>query len=414
MLSLQTYATATGDATAATLASQLEQSAAASVSRFDTGYWTYYSLGGAPTPLSYQKFIVQLLQKLAPQDPRFARGGRQLCGVSQAATCVQARDTSPGALRFWLSKPSLVTVSTPSGLGRSLRLNLLARLAHASLERAQARRVLRRSRDSGRLCGQPCFVRRPPGRPRGGEHVVRFVHRFGSGRRACVVPVRRRDRDRRLRPGGSCGLARPEPRPPDGHLAVRPDDAGSRRRCSRCKVCPRERGSCSTSTPPQLPTGDAGRTALADYAASLAQQTPALRDLVLTPAPQRSDAAGYADALAAVRTGVRSRDDRGRGRAVPRRVDGQPAAHHGRGGARARTRTRPRPTSSPSCPRRFRLPERGPSAIWASLESALAQGLGKAPPVLLDAVPSSTTEVAPAAQAAGYASAIEAARACRT
>ena len=60
------------------------------------------------------------------------------------------------------------------------------------------------------------------------------------------------------------------------------------------------------------------------------------------------------------------------------------------------------------------LPAPVPAAgAWAvgdlgSLESALAQGLGKAPPVLLDAVPSSTTEVAPTAQAAGYASAIEA------
>src|SRR5262249_23046628 len=64
------------------------------------------------------------------------------------------------------------------------------------------------------------------------------------------------------------------------------------------------------------------------------------------------------------------------------------------------------------------LPAPVPAAgAWAvgdlgSLESALAQGLGAAPPVLLDAVPASTTTVAPAAQATSYAEAIEAAS-CR-
>ncbi|HEX3454706.1 MAG TPA: D-glucuronyl C5-epimerase family protein, partial [Gaiellaceae bacterium] len=126
VLSLQTYATATGDATAATLASQLEQSAAASVSRFDTGYWTYYSLGGAPTPLSYQKFIVQLLQKLGPQDPRFAQAAANFAAYLKQPPAFKLANTAPGAIRFWLSKPALVTASAPSGLGRSFRLNLLA------------------------------------------------------------------------------------------------------------------------------------------------------------------------------------------------------------------------------------------------------------------------------------------------
>src|ERR1700761_7432357 len=54
------------------------------------------------------------------------------------------------------------------------------------------------------------------------------------------------------------------------------------------------------------------------------------------------------------------------------------------------------------------------AGAWAtgdlgSLESVLAQGLGTSPPVLLDAVPASTTAVAPAAQASTYAAAIGAA-----
>ena len=160
-----------------------------------------------------------------------------------------------------------------------------------------------------------------------------------------------------------------------------------------------------------LPTGDAGRTALADYAASLAQQTPALRDLVLTPAPERSDAAGYADALAAVQTGVRSVTTEV---GVGPFLDGSTANPQLTTAAVAHELAQDK--ASPELV--AFLPAPVPAAgAWAvgdlgSLESALAQGLGKAPPVLLDAVPSSTTEVAPAAQAAGYASAIEAAS-CR-
>jgi hypothetical protein len=59
------------------------------------------------------------------------------------------------------------------------------------------------------------------------------------------------------------------------------------------------------------------------------------------------------------------------------------------------------------------LPAPVPGAgAWAvgdlgSLESALEQGLGTKPPILLDAVPLATTAVAPATQASAYSAAIE-------
>jgi hypothetical protein len=83
----------------------------------------------------------------------------------------------------------------------------------------------------------------------------------------------------------------------------------------------------------QLPSDDSGRAELAQFAASLAQQTPTLRDLVLTPAPSLATDSAYADALAALRAAV-------------------VAVSH---------TTALGPTSSPSTPRRSPLPERGPS-----------------------------------------------------
>ncbi len=305
VLSLQTYATATDDATAATLASQLEQSAAASVSRFDTGYWTYYSLGGAPTPLSYQKFIVQLLQKLAPQDPRFAEAAASFAAYLKQPPAFKLANTSPGALRFWLSKPSLVTVSTPSGLGRSLRLNLLAgwhtlrwnepkragfyavhltavdfagnRASFAGLPIVRASASTSSGSSTGSGAG---------GAPVSSQFAVGIgIDDSGQGARAASLGLSLVRRTVTWQSGQST-----------------PDPAT----VQSLQGLPSGTGLVLDLDASDLPTGDAGRTALADYAASLAQQTPALRDLVLTPAPERSNAAGYADALAAVRTGVRS------------------------------------------------------------------------------------------------------------
>ena len=101
-------------------------------------------------------------------------------------------------------------------------------------------------------------------------------------------------------------------------------------------------------------------------------------------------------------------DDEGRGRAVPRRFDANPQLTTA-AVARELAQDKASPDSSPSCRRRFRLREPGLSAICRASSRPSPRASEKAPPVLLDAVPSSTTEVAPAAQAAGYASAIEAA-----
>ena len=50
----------------------MQAAAAETLPRFDTGYWSDYSLAGDPAPVSYQEYVTQLLHKLAPADPRFA------------------------------------------------------------------------------------------------------------------------------------------------------------------------------------------------------------------------------------------------------------------------------------------------------------------------------------------------------
>ncbi len=49
-LSLQAYATASGDTTAGALAKRMANAAYATLPRFDTGYWSYYSLPNEPSP----------------------------------------------------------------------------------------------------------------------------------------------------------------------------------------------------------------------------------------------------------------------------------------------------------------------------------------------------------------------------
>jgi hypothetical protein len=56
------------------MAQQLQASTAALLPRFDTGYWSLYSLAGEEAPLDYHKYVVRLLTMLARRtgDTTFA------------------------------------------------------------------------------------------------------------------------------------------------------------------------------------------------------------------------------------------------------------------------------------------------------------------------------------------------------
>jgi D-glucuronyl C5-epimerase C-terminus len=71
ILSLLEYVKATQDEAAANLTQQLATTAEVLFPRFDTGDWSRYQLGGGYAPREYQKFVTDLLAKLAKQtqDP---------------------------------------------------------------------------------------------------------------------------------------------------------------------------------------------------------------------------------------------------------------------------------------------------------------------------------------------------------
>ncbi len=67
-LSVNEYATVSGDPAAVLFAEQLKTAAAAMLPSFDTGAWSLYALGGGEASLHYHTYVVSLLQRLAQLD----------------------------------------------------------------------------------------------------------------------------------------------------------------------------------------------------------------------------------------------------------------------------------------------------------------------------------------------------------
>ena len=122
-ISLAAYATASGDTQAQTLASRMQNAAAASLGRFDTGYWSYYALPREPSPPDYHHYVVQLLTKLKTADPRFADAATRFAAYEKEPPAFQLANGGVGQVRFWLSKPA--TVSAVTAAGPTKRLPLL-------------------------------------------------------------------------------------------------------------------------------------------------------------------------------------------------------------------------------------------------------------------------------------------------
>jgi len=393
VLSLQTYAKAADDSTAAALADRMELAAAATVQRFDTGYWSYYSLAGNPTPLSYQRYVVRLLRKLAPADLRFARAADRFAAYLRQPAAFQLANAPVGELRFWLSKPATVTATTAAG--RTVRLRLLAGWHTFSWKPKRVAFYAVRVTAVDYAGNRASFSALPLLRvattgdasPRAGQtRAATATQPFAAG-----IGI---DDSGQAPLAGSLGL-----RPvrmgvawESGQTAPQPSVVAS------LQSLPSASGLMLELGADQLPTDDAGRAALAHFAASLAQQTPALQDIVLAPAPSVASASSYADALAAVRAAVAAvSNDVAVGPALdgsvqPQRTALAVAQELAHDGADADLVSfRPAPASGGSA--------------WAvgdvgKLESALAKSLGTAPPVLVDAFATATT--VPSSERAGY------------
>ncbi|HEY7603075.1 MAG TPA: D-glucuronyl C5-epimerase family protein [Gaiellaceae bacterium] len=124
-LSVGDYATISGNGPAAAMATRLAAAAQTLLHRFDTGYWSLYSLKGDESPLDYHDYVIGLLRKLAARTgeadwqetaDRFQAYESQppvvrLQGVPPAVYPRPADgflDEAP--IRFWLSKASTVTL----------------------------------------------------------------------------------------------------------------------------------------------------------------------------------------------------------------------------------------------------------------------------------------------------------------
>ncbi|HUZ82789.1 MAG TPA: D-glucuronyl C5-epimerase family protein, partial [Gaiellaceae bacterium] len=282
VLSLQSYATAAEDPDAAALAARMQRAAAATLPSFDTGYWTYYSLPNEPSPLDYQQFVVQLLRKLAPSDPLFAAAATRIAAYQQQPPAFKLTNAALGALRFWLSKPATVQVNTAAGPTKLLALG-----------------------DGWHTLAWP-----EPKRP--GVYPVHVTAVDWAGNRATfdALPIVRataagtaavaRTTSASTKSAGTpfaAGAALDDPSQGTAlqtlglHLArlgvvwpagaTAPDPTV----LAALQQLPAGLSSVLELNASPLPADDAGRGALAQYAAALAQQTPGLQSLVLAPAP---------------------------------------------------------------------------------------------------------------------------------
>ncbi len=298
-ISLAAYAQATGDTAAAHLATRMQNAAAVTLPRFDTGYWSDYSLAGDPSPVDYHVFVVSLLRKLAAGDPRFADAAKRFAAYEKEPPAFKLDTAGVGQVRFWLSKPSTVTLTTPAGPTKRLSLdggwqtvswqpkasgvypvhveatdwlgNRSSFDAPPIVKVAAAARSAPRSTTAATVTGLPTFsVGAALDSPGQGAIAQRLGLRLG-----------------RIGVAWPTGTTAPDP----GLVAA----FGGLPAGLQALV---ELNDGAPSTDP------AAQAALAQYAASLAQQVPAIAQLVLVPSPTAATAAAYAGTLEAVRDAV--------------------------------------------------------------------------------------------------------------
>ena len=304
-ISLADYAKSTSDAAAAALAASMQTAAARSLPSFNTGYWSYYALPYDLSSLSYQSYVVQLLGTLARKDDRFAAAATTFAGFDSSAPSFKLADPGVGAVTFWVSKPSSVNISALGGVrslsvgggwhtvsfalpsrpgvfpvsihatdwaGNSARIDALPIVRVASPPKPKHKKKTARKLTAVAATLPPLLVGAGLDQP--SQAPLALQQGFGAVRMTLVWPA---------------GAAAPDP----GALAA----LGKLPSTANLTL------ELYASSPP---TDDAGRAALATYAAAVAQQVPTLRDLVVVPGLTTPAAApGYEATLAAVYDAVK-------------------------------------------------------------------------------------------------------------
>jgi hypothetical protein len=393
VISLEAYAKTAQDSTAAALAARMQSAAASMLGRFDTGFWSDYDLAGTPSPLNYQKFVNQLLKKLAPLDPRFASASQRFATYLTQPPAFRVANAGLGQVRFWLSKPSSLQLN--SGAGPTRRVSLDAGWHTVGWQEPKRTGIYGVSVKATDYAGNTASFDALP--------IVRVV--------GAAPPKKKTTRAPRAAAATApaptftvgAGLDDPSQAPLAAQLGVQTVRMGLAWPAGSTVPDP-----TAVASLQQLPAGtslvleldtatipgdDETRAALATYAATVAQQLPALRDLVLVPAAASTgDASNYAATYAAVSTAVKavapnvglgiSID----GSAAPKST--VPAVAQALAGHQIDVVAfRPAATTA--------------GGDWtagsvAQLQTALQSGLGTAPPILLDGLGGTPTEDAAA------------------
>ncbi len=304
-ISLADYAKATSDTRAATLAASLTSAAARALPSFTTGFWSFYELPGEPSPVSYQNYVIELLHTLATKDDRFAPAAAEFAGFATRPPAFRLGNAGVGAVTFWVSKPSTVRVSA---LGRDRWLSVSGGWHSVSWALPARAGIFPVTIHATDWAGNGATVQALP--------IVRVVstpkkrHKPATRSTAAVATSL---------PPLVVGAGLEEPAQASlalqqGLGAVRMTlvwpagatvpDPGALTALNRL---PAGANLVLDLYASPSPTDDAGRAALASYAASVAAQVPALRDLVLGPGPMSAaDSAAYEPALAAVYDAVKA------------------------------------------------------------------------------------------------------------
>jgi D-glucuronyl C5-epimerase C-terminus len=124
-ISIGDYATISGNTAAAAAASRMTDAAQALLPKFDTGYWSLYSLRGNESPLAYHDYVIDLLRKLASRtgEPVWGEKADRFETYESEPPLILVRSPPPtvyphpedgfrdaAPIRFWLSKASTVTL----------------------------------------------------------------------------------------------------------------------------------------------------------------------------------------------------------------------------------------------------------------------------------------------------------------
>lgn len=395
VVSLQSYAKAADDPTATALAGRLQHSAAAMLGRFDTGYWSLYSLDGTPSPVDYQELVVGLLKRLGKADPRFADASQRFASYLVQPPAFRVANAGLGQVRFWLSKPASVRID--SGAGPSRRLSLRGGWHTVGWPEPRRPGIYGVAVSATGWAGHSASFQALPIVRVAAPPARKPVQRVTAGADPTAAP-----------PAFTVGAGLDDPSQAAlaaqlGVHTVRMDVAWPSGAIApdASVVAALQRLPPGTSLILELaadppPVDDASRAALASYATALVQQVPSLRDLILVPAPGSSTAADYAAMYAAVAGSVQAvAPDVATGVSIDGAADPK-AAVAALGSALA---------GAPVDVVAFRPAPAGAKGAWTSddvpqLAASLEQALGSTPPVLLDGLAGSPTEDARAIAAA--------------